>query len=278
MYKQDYSFHTHAKRCGHAWGRDEDYIQAGIKMGFSYFGFSDHVMLPGLKQSGMRGDYDHDFPDYLSSLNQLREKYKDTFDLQIGFECEWYDRFASFYREILAKNQVDYLILGQHCYLEGDRFHYYSHVPYPEAREMYVNALLKAMESGLFLYVAHPDYIFRYCKEVGEEDLIAARKILEAAARLHIPLEINLGPSRWDRRKKDEDGNWILMYPQPWFWDIAKDYDIDVVIGPDVHDPAEFALSDYEWAYRFVSSRGMRLMSGEEIYRRIQRMKKSLTE
>ena len=52
-----YHYHTHTKRCGHAQGEDEEYVLSAIKHGFKFLGFSDHVMLPGHPQPGVRGDY-----------------------------------------------------------------------------------------------------------------------------------------------------------------------------------------------------------------------------
>ena len=268
--KQDYSFHTHTKRCGHAVGNDEDYIKAGIRQGFTYFGFSDHIMLPYHDDPAIRGNYALYFQDYLDCLRNLRGKYKEFFDIQIGFEAEWFgDTYRDYYAKLL-KNDIDYLILGQHCFMEDNRIRLYGRLPYPEARSLYVKHVCEAMESGLFLYFAHPDFIFRMRREVEEGDEEAARTILECAARTHTPIEINLGPKRWDRRRKGQDGEWVLAYPHPFFWDLAKDYDVEVVIGPDVHDPSEFAMSDYEWGMEMAISRGLRLLSGKELYERIR--------
>lgn len=274
MAKIDYSFHTHTFRCGHAVGTDEEYVKAAIKADFRYFGFSDHVMLPGIQHRiGIRGDYDLYYADYIASIRALREKYKDHFDIQIGFECEWLgDGYGEYYRTILENGDADYLILGQHCFMIGRRLMLYGSLfDYKVARKAYIEDLIAGMESGLFLYVAHPDYIFRYTNEVSDEDIKAARLIFETAVKLDIPLEINMGPSRWDHSRKDAQGDWLLAYPQKWFWDLAKEYDVDVCIGPDVHDPNEILSSDYDWAVGFASSRGLRLLSGKDLYERIKK-------
>ena len=274
MPKIDYSFHTHTFRCGHAVGTDEEYVKAAVKQGYRYFGFSDHVMLPGIEHRiGIRGDYDLYYADYIRSIRELREKYKEHFDIQIGFECEWLgEGYGEYYRSILEKGDVDYLIQGQHCFMIGKRLMLYGNLfDYKVARKAYVEDLIAGMESGLFLYVAHPDYIFHYGQERTEEDVQAAREILQAAERLDIPLEINMGPSRWDHGRKDEEGDWLLIYPQKWFWDLAKEYDISVCVGPDVHDPNEILTSDYDWAVNFALSRGLKLLSGKDLYERIKK-------
>ena len=72
----DYTYHSHTARCGHAYGKDEDYVEAAIKRGLKVLGFSDHVFLPGLSQYRMRGDYE-EMDDYVSSVRSLEKKYKD---------------------------------------------------------------------------------------------------------------------------------------------------------------------------------------------------------
>ena len=39
------NYHSHTARCGHAWGTDEEFIQAAIEAGFGVLGFSEHTPL-----------------------------------------------------------------------------------------------------------------------------------------------------------------------------------------------------------------------------------------
>ena len=65
--KIDYCYHTHTYRCGHASGKDEEYVLAAIESGIKVLGFTDHVMLPGYPQPGIRGDFAL-LQDYIESL------------------------------------------------------------------------------------------------------------------------------------------------------------------------------------------------------------------
>ena len=51
------NYHTHTFRCGHAIGNDEEYVIEAIGMGLHTLGFSDHVMLKGVRQDNVRGDF-----------------------------------------------------------------------------------------------------------------------------------------------------------------------------------------------------------------------------
>ena len=79
-----YCYHTHTKRCGHAVGEDEEYVIEAIKAGIKDLGFSDHVFLKGITQQGIRGDYSC-LDDYISSINNLKEKYKKDINIYVGF-------------------------------------------------------------------------------------------------------------------------------------------------------------------------------------------------
>lgn len=51
---QDFNYHSHTKRCGHAEGEDEAYVQEAIKNGYRYMGFSDHAPYKTDMQKGRR--------------------------------------------------------------------------------------------------------------------------------------------------------------------------------------------------------------------------------
>jgi histidinol-phosphatase (PHP family) len=40
------NYHSHTARCGHAWGTDEEFVNAAIDAGFSVLGFSEHTPWP----------------------------------------------------------------------------------------------------------------------------------------------------------------------------------------------------------------------------------------
>ena len=69
------NYHTHTKRCGHAFGEDEEYVLEALGQGMVELGFSDHIMLPGFSQPSIRGEYSLWAQDYFKSINYLKEKY-----------------------------------------------------------------------------------------------------------------------------------------------------------------------------------------------------------
>lgn len=231
------NYHSHTARCWHATGEDEEYVQAGIRAGISIFGFSDHVILPDKTQPRMRGA-PYMLPDYLDSVARLKEKYKDQIEIHTGFECEWYGRrYESYYRDLLESGKVEYLILGQHCFLRDDQFCWYGNqVDADQALDDYCDAVIEGMESGLFLYVCHPDFFMLWYPSWNSHTREVSRRIARKAKELGIPLEVNMGPKSRSP-ELDLNDERIAHYPYPLFWDIVAEEGPDCVIGVDAHLP-----------------------------------------
>ena len=85
-------------------------------------------------------------------------------------------------------------------------------------------AVLAAMDTGLFTYVAHPDIMhFTGDSALYERQM---RRICVAAREKQIPLEINLLGIRDNRH-----------YPREEFWRFAGEEGSPVTFGFDAHDP-----------------------------------------
>ncbi|MCR5309461.1 MAG: histidinol-phosphatase [Bacilli bacterium] len=245
--KIKYNYHTHTKRCGHAYGDDEDYVLRAIKDGYLELGFSDHVMLPGISQPGIRGEF-VEAENYLNSINYLKEKYKDEIKIYRGFECEYFPKFASYYKSLLNSKKVDYLILGQHFYMdENDQIISctFRATNIEESEKHYIDFLLQGMASGLFKYVAHPDLFCILRKEWGEDFEELSKRICEASLKYNIPLEINL--CRTESKDKEK---W--KYPREEFWKIAGEYGVRVVIGADAHYPEMLDIVAFDRAFELI--------------------------
>jgi histidinol-phosphatase (PHP family) len=192
----DYTYHSHTARCGHARGTDEEYALAAIKGGYKILGYSDHVMLPGIHQEGMRGDYSL-LEDYKKSVRDLQGKYQKQLQIYLAFETEWYySHFADYYRDLLSKQGFDYLLLGQHCFLmDGDRPVFYGQMKdNATALRMYTSDLIAGMHSGLFLYVCHPDLFREWYPSRGTSWPSSAPIASSKPPKSWIcPLEVNSG-------------------------------------------------------------------------------------
>ncbi len=223
----DYNYHTHTRRCGHASGRDEEYIVRAIEGGIKHMGFSDHApfVFPDGTESSYRVQM-HDARNYFESLNELRKKYKDKIDIKIGFEMEYYPAYFKKMLKTVTKLGAEYLILGQH-YVGDERPNGFPSTRGTDDCAMlrsYADCVVHAMESGVFSYVAHPD-IIKFC---GDDNvyLDEMSRICKAAISTGTPLEINFLGIR--------DGR---AYPNALFWELAGELGAPVTFGFDAHLP-----------------------------------------
>ncbi len=259
-----HNYHTHTYRCGHADGSDEDYVVEAIAQGIVELGFSDHIMLPNFSQKSIRGDYELE-EGYLNSLNSLKKKYENRIKIRIGYEAEAFEKYYPHYRELLESKKVEYLILGNHCYLNENnqvKF-FFSHITSKQDVIDYGRYCVKGMKTGLFKYVAHPDYFMgSYLKwdSVCEK---VAKNICKTAQKMNMPLEFNFGALRRGKRQIGEE--YRYAYPYKRFWDIAKKYKVKVVLGLDAHSPRDISTDKNDAGYRLIKEWDLNVIDEVEI-------------
>ncbi len=222
------NYHTHTARCHHATGTEREYIETAIMRGLKLLGFSDHC-----PQFFPTDDYYSHFrmrPEetdgYIKTLTELRHEYRNDIDIKIGFEVEYYPEIFDKLIEFLRPYNLDYIILGQHFI--NNEYDTYIHSTgkshTDEELKLYTDQTLKAIATGKFTYIAHPD-VFRF---EGDETLYKseARRLCEGAKSLGIPLEVNFLGLAEGRH-----------YPSERFYRIAREVGCDFVFGCDAHSP-----------------------------------------
>lgn len=263
------NYHTHTYRCGHAYGKDADYINAAIDVGLTHLGFSDHIILKNHTQKGIRGDYIL-FDDYVESINNLKQLYKDKINIKLGFEAEYFSIYEDYYRDLLDKGIIDYLILGQHCYIneKTDEIVFYNSSHHSvETINKYKDDLINGMRSGLYSYVAHPDHYMSGYGKWDEHAINVAHEICKAAVKYNLPLEINLAGVRHFRNR---GGVIPSGYPYDPFWEIVKLYPIKVVIGLDCHHPDEFYNTGINVALDIIKYNDLDVTEDIKMYKEIK--------
>ena len=241
-----YNYHTHTYRCGHAVGKEEEYIKRAIEMGVKYMGFSEHFPLKFSDgtQSGYRLAVEN-IEDYVNQINVLREKYKDQIEIKLGFEMEYYKELFDEMLNNAIKYGAEYLILGEHYICpENSGAEAATRETYDEEKlEAYTNCVVEAIETKKYTYVAHPDIInFKGDREKLEE---AYRQICIASRETNIPLELNFLGIRGNRN-----------YPNELFFKIAGEEKSPITFGFDAHSKAEAydgksLIKAKEWVLRY---------------------------
>lgn len=246
---QKFNYHTHTYRCGHADYNqsDEDYVLEYIKMGFKDIAFTDHApeKVKIDKRTNMRMDY-QEREDYLSSIKQLKEKYKENINIKTGYEIEYLPGEEENLKEL--KNETDILILGQHfIYDDNKNLKIFGRNEFNNDELIrYANYIDEAFKLGIVSILAHPDIFMLSMNNFEDIEEKITHMICKSAEKYNIPLEINFGNIYgrvflWNRNYDNltlEEKNELLSrvrYPNRRFWQIASNYNIKVLYGIDAH-------------------------------------------
>lgn len=254
MKKLTANYHTHTYRCGHAKGKDREYVENAIRAGLKVLGFSDHspMVFRTDYYSGFRMKLE-DTPGYFESLLRLREEYKNDIEIKIGVETEYYPDLFPGYLNYMSQFPLDYMILGQHFvwYEEGGGESSFHKTTDENRLSEYYKCLLEAVDTGKFLYVAHPEVL----NFVGDREAYErlSRDFIKEIVKRDIPLEINRLGLREHRH-----------YPNPDFWDICGQEGVKAVIGLDAHSPDVFLDEEgVRLCLDFAEKHGVKVLNAE---------------
>lgn len=222
------NYHTHTKRCKHAEGEDREYVEAAIQAGIKELGFSDHCpwiykddFVSGIRMTAGETE------GYVHSLESLRKEYADDIRIYIGFEAEYMPELMEAQDKLLQQYPIDYLLLGQH-FLGEEANSIYMGSPIREEAviKKYVDTVIEGLESGRYLYLAHPDLVHF----VGDSDIYYREmsRLCRYLKQKNLPIEINMLGAFQGRH-----------YPSEKFLEIAREVGNTAIIGVDAHSPEQ---------------------------------------
>ena len=243
------NLHTHTVRCKHAKGYPVDYAKAAVEHGFHVLGMTDHTPFPDDRAIMIRMGIS-ELNDYIREVREAQAAYPQL-KILMGLECEYFPEFDDYYRMLLNEKKMDYLIGSVHFYLyKGKVQGFWGGFRMDrEAYQCYSDAYIQMLESGHFLFGAHPD-LFGASVDAWDEGAEAcAERICAAAERLGMPLEINV--SGWLKQEQNAGKLGFASaeeaiaashacprpYPQDDFWRVAAKHHIRAVVNSDAHDP-----------------------------------------
>ena len=241
------NYHTHTPRCGHAIGREEEYVRCALEAGLEILGFSDHTPYPF-----PQGHYSsfrmkpHELSEYAEAVRKLRKTYTGQIEIPLGVEVEYYPKFFPELVKILQDHGIEYMLLGQHFLLnEVEGIGSIGPTADVSRLQQYCNQTIDAMHTGLFTYFAHPDLM----NFVGDEKTYRQeiRRLCQAAKACSVPLEVNILGIREGRH-----------YPNIRFWEVAAEENCSVILGTDAHQPHNFQHREsVEKAENMIASLGL---------------------
>lgn len=252
------NLHTHTIRCRHAQDPEEAYVAVAKENGIQRLGFSDHTpyWFHNIYYSRFRM-YPHQLSDYVDTVLALRKAHKDTIDIRLGLEAEYYPKYFPELLSRLKDTPVEYLLLGQH-FVGNEIGEHYSGKATADEEILcwYCTQAADAMYTGLFTYLAHPDLIHF----TGDDKVYLRhmRTVCKAANDCGVPVELNFLGMREGRH-----------YPNPLFWEIAGEENCTVVFGCDAHKAADLhVLPQEQLARQMALQYGLHILE-EPIIRKI---------
>jgi len=233
--------HTHTYRCKHATGDVDDYCRAARRAGLTVLGFSDHAALPDNRWLSVRMAYS-ERDAYCADLERARETFPGLTLLK-GMECEYAPAYRAYFEdELLGRLELDYLVGAAHFIpYDGDWLGVYRGITDAATLRAYAAAYVALIEWKLFAFIAHPDLFANSYLAWDRHAEACSREILRAAEAYGVPLEINGYGFRKPRVDTSEGRR--PMYPWIRFWELAAEYDIEVVLNSDAHRPEDVAAN-----------------------------------
>ena len=115
--------------------------------------------------------------------------------------------------------------------------------------EDYVTSVEKGLDTGLFKYIAHPDIFVMFNRGWGSFLELYARRILKKCEETNTPIEINILGLRGKR-----------LYPSDEFFELAREYNVKVVVGVDAHEPNQFSKEAFDLAFNYAKKHHLEII------------------
>lgn len=245
-------YHIHTRRCGHAEGEMNEYVEQAYKLGLAEIAFTDHIPIqhPVLEEHCMdRNELD----GYVDEVLGLRKSWDGDIIIRLGLEADFAEGYEEYVQDILDAYPFD-LVLGSVHTMDGwgvDNEDYISRFEQGNVEEIfyaYFTHVEKAVRTGMFDVMAHPDLIkkFAYFPEIDDySDLYVGA--LDAIAGMGVAMEVN---SSGFRKPAGE------QYPDKTFISEAVRRGVKCVTGSDAHAPGEVGM-DFDRMYGLLQGEGI---------------------
>lgn len=241
-----YNYHSHTKWCKHGSGEIEDYIKESLSQSLQVCAITEHIPLPS-KEGTVYSMGLNEIAPFSEELDMMIHKYQNSITIYKGLECEYYPKWFDFFSQIKQRFGYQFLILGNH-FREDEKTSYFKYAS-PELLDEYASGLVNGMRSGLFSFVAHPDCPIMAYGKWDTSFIAIAHRIFAVAEETNTPLEINAAGFRGNRG-----------YPVQEFWKVSKEYNIDILINSDSHNPEEVWDCAMDQAYTFADNLGLTII------------------
>lgn len=232
-------YHVHTKRCGHANGRDREYVETAIRKGLKEIGFSDHIPRFYQTENGKRlterGMARTDLDEYVASVIDLKAAYPEI-SIKLGVEADFALGWEEELNKLLTPYPWDYVMGSVHFIPQWDYgyvAHYKEHNP-EEIFSNYFEQVALAAKSKLFDVLGHIDLPRRFFPLLAETRM---NELYQALAirlgKVNAVVELN---TYGVRSSKQGD---VGVFPAEPLLRLCRQYGVHVTIGSDAHTPQD---------------------------------------
>lgn len=250
---QNFSFHTHTD-FSDGYNSVEEMLQQAVRLGWKKIGISDHLIVhKNIRQSPswVRWKNEHNpllyrqtFDDAAEAFSRRHDEIKKiarNYPLQVlvGAEVDyftydgWAEGFAWFRQEV----GLDYYITGNHYLQIGDDMldnrdaEHLTPQQLHAAVQRHFESIVKAVESGLFSFLAHLDYM-RGLAACGDNFFAEKMAVVETLQKNGMATEISTKGLRHSNN----------YYPADNLLQEIVRRKIPLIISDDAHRPAELGF------------------------------------
>lgn len=239
------NFHTHANFCDGV-GSLNEYVEAALKCGMKYLGFSCHAPIPLTNGWTMRAER---ATEYLKAVSELKREYKKQIEIYTGMEIDYFEGDT---RNVFQRYPLDYTIGAVHFFADVVNDLEYpidgSIADFEDSVETlcngnvrlfvqkYYETLYEMVKTQKPTILAHLDVIKknngddgRYFNEKESWYREAVLKLLDIVKTNGTIVEINTGGITRHFCKE--------VYPSGWILKECRQREIPIVITTDAHRP-----------------------------------------
>ena len=250
LWTEDY--HIHTKRCKHATGEPEAYVEQAIRLGLKEIAFTDHIPLPNGFDRAHRMDL-NELDAYVNDVLNLQKRYSEI-RIRLGIEADFIDGFESFLQKTLTDYPFEIIILSVHFLAHWPKGQWVFKYDFPdktikEIYSEYLQAVKRGIETGLFNVVGHLDLIKRPGASLLKHNEAEVREVLMAAKAKNMAVEINTS----GLRKAIGE-----TYPHLSFLPLIAEYGLAVTLGSDAHAPHQVGFEFEKVAKEIGKVKGLR--------------------
>jgi histidinol-phosphatase (PHP family) len=257
--------HTHTARCGHAVGRDEEFVEAAIAQGLAAIAVTDHLpfyWLPRERHDLTLAMAPEELPRYVDAVLGLKERYHGRIEVLLGIEADYVEGFEEALETELARYPFD-VVLGSEHWLDGWCVDDPRSIPRYRVGQAevdtiwvrYAQSVVAAAASGLFDVLTHLDLPKKFGFRPSEPFAGREDDVVAAVAASGCAVELS---SAGRRRPVGED------YPSPALLRRLIGAGVPLVFSSDAHAAAEvgFAFSDLAAAATTAGAGEVRVFRG----------------